>query len=152
MVKKRDFSTTRSAGYQYLLLESSTTPEVITECSDQYNFHGINDNVNSELMHDLKDQLKEERWKLILSQLTSRQKQVIKLWAKGKTQIEIAKILSVNQSSVTKSINGNVDYRNGKKGKRVYGGAKKKLRKLQAKDPVIQDILQQIFELENNIP
>lgn len=152
MAKKRDFSVTRSAGYQHVLLETSTSPEVITECSDSQNSYGIHANNNSELMQDLKQQLKEERWKLILSQLTPRQKQVIKLWSKGKTQIEIAKILNVNQSSVTKSINGNVDYRNGKKGKRVYGGAKKKLRKLQSKDQTIQDILQQISEIENNIP
>jgi predicted transcriptional regulator len=155
MAQKRNFNTTRSAAYQHLLIETPQSQDMIVECSDsQFYSQSVNANLHAEEIHDLKDQLKEERWRLIMSQLTDRQKDVIKLWSKGKTQIQIAKILNVNQSSVTKSINGNVDYssvkKDGKKSKRVYGGAKKKLRRLQATDEAIQNILEQLSELENN--
>ena len=73
----------------------------------------------------LEDELKEEFWRIADTFLTNRQREVIKHCADGYTQTEIAKLLNVNQSSITKSINGNVDYKN-KKGKIIYGGTKKK--------------------------
>ena len=60
--------------------------------------------------------------------------------------MEIAKILKVNQSSITKSLN-NVDYKNGK---RVYGGARKKIRKIIELDDRIRDILLRINEVRSN--
>jgi len=60
--------------------------------------------------------------------------------------MEIAKMLDVNQSSITKSLNGNVDYKNGKK---IYGGAKKKLNKIIQNDIKIKDILKRIQELRD---
>ena len=101
----------------------------------------------SDELLDLRDQLKEEFWRLVDTELTERQREVIHLWAEGYTQTEIAKKLNVNQSSITKSINGNCDYRNGKK---VYGGANKKLKKLVSKDEKIQGILARIAELEQD--
>ena len=68
--------------------------------------------------------------------------------AEGKTQIEIAKLLHVNQSSITKSINGNTDYRN--KNKRIYGGAKKKIMRLAEKDLEIQNIFRRMAELRED--
>ena len=67
--------------------------------------------------------------------------------AELETQIEIAKQLNVNQSSITKSINGNCDYRSGK---RVYGGAKKKLRRLADEDLEVQEILANIAALQDS--
>ena len=64
------------------------------------------------------------------------------------TQIEIAKRLNVNQSSITKSINGNCDYRNGKK---IYGGAKKKLRRIANSDAEVQNILDKIADIQNEM-
>lgn len=55
--------------------------------------------------------------------------------------MEIAKKLNVNQSSITKSLNGNVDYKNGKK---IYGGARKKIRKIIEMDDKIKDILEKM--------
>jgi DNA-binding CsgD family transcriptional regulator len=101
---------------------------------------------NEELL-ELKEQLKAAFWRIVETQLTERQKQVIKLYSKGLTQTEIAKKLGVNQSSITKSINGNCDYRSGKK---VYGGARKKLRKIAEKDEEIQSILLRISEIQGN--
>ncbi len=102
---------------------------------------------NEEIL-DLQDQLKKEFWRLVDEQLTDRQKEVLHLSADGMTQMEIAKLLNVNQSSITKSINGNCDYRNGKK---VYGGANKKLRKLIEDDEKIQIILKKILELRTDM-
>jgi predicted transcriptional regulator len=69
------------------------------------------------------------------------------LYADGYTQMEIAKMLNVNQSSITKSLNGNVDYKNGKK---VYGGARKKIRKIIELDDKIKSILLAMEEVRNN--
>ena len=99
---------------------------------------------NEEIL-ELEDQLKKEFWRIVET-LTDRQKEVIKLYAKGLTQMEIAKRLNVNQSSVTKSLHGNVDYKNSK---RCYGGSERKLRKIIDEDPKIQEILRKIRELRD---
>jgi len=92
---------------------------------------------------ELEEQLKKEFWRVVDTLLTSRQREVIRLYADGYTQMEIAKMLNVNQSSITKSLNGNVDYKNGKK---IYGGARKKIKKIIENDQKIKDILQKIQE------
>jgi DNA-binding CsgD family transcriptional regulator len=110
---------------------------------------GLVENYNPEDREQLlvlREQLKGEFWRLAKENLTGRQFQVIELLSKGYTQIEIAKQLNVNQSSITKSVNGNCDYRNGRK---IYGGAKKKLRRLADRDPKIQDIITQIAEIHS---
>jgi predicted DNA-binding protein YlxM (UPF0122 family) len=100
-----------------------------------------------ERMLELEDRLKKEFWRVVDTLLTERQREVIRLYADGYTQMEIAKMLNVNQSSITKSLNGNVDYKNGKK---VYGGARKKIRKIIELDDVIKGILQEMAELREN--
>lgn len=138
----------RSDRYQYVLVESPCSPEMMSEFAES---DGIRSRLNpwgyNEELMDLKDQLKEEFWRLVDTKLTPRQREVIRLYAEGFTQIEIAKKLNVNQSSITKSINGNCDYRNGKK---IYGGAKKKLSKLIEQDPKIQEILTQMAEIQED--
>jgi|SRR5690606_9513185 len=134
----------RSNGYQYLYTEQPYSSEMMAEFSEA---QGLVENYNPEdreKLLDLRDDLKLEFWRLAKEHLTERQFQVIELLARGYTQIEIAKQLNVNQSSITKSVNGNCDYRNGKK---IYGGAKKKLRRLADKDPQIQAIIAQIAEI-----
>ena len=92
----------------------------------------------NENLIELEDQLKKEFWRVVDTLLTPRQREVIRLYADGYTQMEIAKMLNVNQSSITKSLNGNVDYKNGKK---IYGGARKKIRKIIENDEKIKEIL-----------
>ena len=111
--------------------------------NDESLYNRLNPYAYDERVVELEDQLKEEFWRIV-AQLTPRQQEVIRLYASGKTQMEIAKKLNVNQSSITKSINGNVDYKNGKK---CYGGAKKKLQKLAESDNKIKELLIQINEL-----
>jgi DNA-binding CsgD family transcriptional regulator len=134
----------RSNGYQHLFAEQSYSNEMMAEFSEA---QGLIENYkpeDREKLIDLREILHYEFWRLARENLTGRQFQVIELLAKGFTQIEIAKQLNVNQSSITKSVNGNCDYRNGK---RVYGGAKKKLRRLAGQDLQIQEIIAQIAEI-----
>lgn len=138
--------TNRSNGYQHLFAEQPYSNEMMAEFSEA---QGLVENYapeDREQLLVLREQLRGEFWRLAKENLTDRQFQVIELLAKGYTQIEIAKQLKVNQSSITKSVNGNCDYRNGRK---IYGGAKKKLRRLADKDPKIQDIIVQIAEIHS---
>lgn len=142
----RDFKKNRSDRYQHLLVEAPFSPEMLTEFSDSQSIGGVLNNYNhNDELYDLQDRLKDAFWRIINTQLTKRQREVLRLYADGYTQIEIAKKLNVNQSSITKSINGNCDYRNGKK---IYGGAKKKLKRIASKDPEIQAILLRIAEIQ----
>jgi DNA-binding CsgD family transcriptional regulator len=136
----------RSNGYQHLFTEQPYSNEMMAEFSEA---QGMVENYkpeDKESLLDLRVALRKEFWRLAKENLTARQFQVIELMAMGYTQIEIAKQLNVNQSSITKSLNGNCDYRNGKK---IYGGAKKKLRKLADKDFRIQSIIGQIAEIHS---
>lgn len=60
-----------------------------------------------------------------IEQLTEKQQAVVKLHLEGLTQEQIATKLGVNQSTVTKSLYGNINYTTGKK----YGGILPKLKK-----------------------
>lgn len=145
---KIDRSGNRSSEYQYKLVEIACSPDQITEVSDTV---GIGAQLNpfgyNEEFLELKEKLRLAFWRLVEDNLTERQRQVIQLYSQGNTQIEIAKFLGVNQSSITKSMNGNTDYKNGKK---VYGGAKKKLIKIAQKDPEIKEIFARMAEIQSN--
>ena len=144
-----DRTKNRSDHYQPIICEAPCSNEMLAEVADG---DGISAQLNpfgySEELAELKDQLKIAMWRLINEELTDRQAEVINLSASGHTQTEIAKILGINQSSITKSIRGNCDYKNGKK---VYGGAQKKLRKIADKDDEIKKILERINEIEGDI-
>jgi DNA-binding CsgD family transcriptional regulator len=138
--------TNRSNGYQHLFAEQPYSNEMMAEFSEA---QGLVENYNPEDREQLlvlREELRLAFWALAKEHLTARQYQVIELLAQGFTQIEIAKKLHVNQSSITKSVNGNCDYRNGRK---IYGGARKKLRRLSDKDPKIQEIIVQIADIHS---
>lgn len=97
-----------------------------------------------ETLMGLQDELKEEFWIMAKAVCTERQLECLTMYAHGYTQMEIAKALDVNQSSVTKALYGNVDYKNGKK---TYGGVVKKLKKAVKNSQKIQSLLIQIREL-----
>ncbi len=139
-----DRTKNRSDKYQQLFAEVPHSSEMIAEQADS---SGMVEDIPLHMIeeyHDLKDNLREEFWRVVDENLTPRQASVLKLWCQGYTQIEIAKKLNVNQSSITKSINGNCDYRNSKK---IYGGSMKRLRLLARKDEKIHEILLQINDL-----
>ena len=143
-----DRTKNRSDKYQHVLVESPYAPDVLTKYADAEAMYTKREPELKEELLDLQDQLKKEYWRLVDTKLTERQSQVLHLYAENKTQIEIAKILNVNQSSITKSMNGNCDYRNGKK---IYGGANKKLKRLASKDPKICAILKRIAEIQSEL-
>lgn len=144
-----DRTKNRSDHYQPIICEMPCSNDMLVEVSDG---DGLSAKLNpfgyNEELAELKDKLKVAMWRLINDELTDRQSEVIRLYSQGKTQTEIAKLLGVNQSSVTKSLSGNCDYKNGRK---VYGGAKKKLRKMAEKDDEIGIILERIAEIEGDI-
>ena len=154
MSGKRDFTRCRSAGYQDRFLEAACSPELLTEFAERDSMGGrMNNSVYSEELLDLQEQLRQEYWKIIDTQLTERQREVLKLTAAGDTQVEIAKKLGVNQSSVTKSIFGNTDYRptlEGLPSKRIYGGSSKRLKKLASTNETIQILLKKIAEISDD--
>jgi len=134
----------RSDSYQYLLIETACSNEMMEAfCNEDSISARLNPFEYNEDLIELEDQLKKEFWRVVDTMLTDRQREVIRLYADGYTQMEIAKILDVNQSSITKSLNGNVDYKNGR---RSYGGSKKKINKLIQGDQKIMEILQKISD------
>jgi len=135
----------RSDKYQWVLIETVCSNDMMESfCNEDGIYNRLNPFGYNEDILELEDQLKKEFWRIVDTLLTPRQRQVIRLYADGYTQMEIAKILNVNQSSITKSLNGNVDYKNGKK---VYGGARKKIRKIIDNDERIKEILKQMQDL-----
>lgn len=139
MINKRP---NRSDKYQFLLLETVCSNDMMEAfCNEDSISARLNPFEYNENLIELEDQLKKEFWRVVDTLLTPRQREVIHLYADGYTQMEIAKMLNVNQSSITKSLNGNVDYKNGKV---IYGGAKKKIRKIIELDNKIKDILEKI--------
>lgn len=144
--ERKDREINRSDKYQFLILEAVCSNDMMEAFSNNDSIsHRLNPFSYDEALIDLEDQLKKEFWRVVDESLTTRQKAVLKLFAEGKTQMEIAKILNVNQSSITKNINGNTDY--GKGGKRVYGGSLKKIKKIIETDLKINEILEKIKEL-----
>lgn len=137
-----DRSKNRSDRYQSLYTELPYSNEMMAELAEREMTRS--DPELRERYLDAKERLRIAFWRLVDEQLTDRQREVMKLYCAGYTQIEIARKLNVNQSSITKSINGNCDYRNGK---RIYGGAKKKLRRLVDKDPEIKEIIAELAEI-----
>ena len=138
--------TNRSNGYQHLFAEQPYSNEMMAEFSEA---QGLVENYNPEdreQLFVLREELRLAFWALAKEHLTARQYQVIELLAQGFTQIEIAKKLGVNQSSITKSVNGNCDYRNNKK---VYGGCKKRMRKLASQDVNIQKIIEKMTDIHS---
>jgi len=137
----------RSDRYQYILLETVCSNEMLESFGNEDSISArLNPFEYNENLIDLEEQLKKEFWRVVDTLLTARQREVIRLYADGYTQMEIAKMLDVNQSSITKSLNGNVDYKNGKK---IYGGARKKIRKIIENDQTIKDILRRIQEVRD---
>lgn len=93
----------------------------------------------------LMEELLEKVKTIIDTRLTDRQTEVVKkIFFEQKTQMEVADSLGLCQTTIHKILKGNIDYQNGKK---RYGGALKKLRRLCDKDPEIQNILKNIQEI-----
>jgi Bacterial regulatory proteins, luxR family len=136
----------RSDSYQYLICEVLFSDEgwQFFTNQDSIQYH-LNPWQYDERLFILQDELNMEFWKLAKVSCTPRQMAVMQMTVDGYTQMEIAKVLNVNQSSIVKCLRGNTDYSNGGK---VYGGVVKKMKKVVAESPVIQTILTKMRELQ----
>ena len=135
----------KSDSYQHKIVEISVDPVLLNEfpliesLGSQLNLSRY-----SEKFDELREELLKEVMEIINVGLTYRQAQVISLRLDGKTQTQIAEELGIHQTTVHKTLRGNIDYANDKK---CYGGAIKKLRKLCNKSPEIQEILEEMDNL-----
>lgn len=103
---KSERRASRSQRYQNLYLEAAHSHDMMESFSNTDSIHSrLNPWDYNEELIELEEQLKVEFWRVVETLLTDRQKEVIKLYSQNKTQMEIAKILNVNQSSITKSLN-----------------------------------------------
>jgi DNA-binding CsgD family transcriptional regulator len=132
----------KSSSYQYRIIEVTVDPYLLSDFAAEEGL-GAQLGVSgySEEIHDLRLQLMEEVKRLIDTSLTRRQAEVILLNLDGRTQIQIAEALGICQTTVHKTLRGNIDYKNGAA---RYGGAIKKLKKLCSKDKQVLDILRKI--------
>jgi DNA-directed RNA polymerase specialized sigma subunit len=105
----------RSDSYQPIFTEVPYSHDMMVEFAEEDGLSVSRDSEAYEEFLDCKERLVAAFWRLVNNDLTSRQKEVIHLYCQRLTQTEIAKKLNVNQSSITKSLNGNCDYRNGKR-------------------------------------
>jgi len=135
----------KSDSYQYRIIEILIDPFILSDCPSE---DGLGAQANSsgfsEELVDLRQQLMKEVRKLIKNVLTKRQTQVMALRLQGKTQVEIGQKLGIHQTTVHKTISGNIDYNNNGA---CYGGAIKKLRKMCFRDERILAILKHIEEV-----
>ena len=146
---KRCDASNRSNLYQHLYNEICVDGDILSSFQNEESLlKRLNPFEYNEDIFVLEEQLRIEFWRLVEDNLNDRQKDILKGLAAGKTQTEIAKLLSINQSSVVKNFGSNnkID----KNGKPIYsGGSKSKLRNLIDKDPVIQDILTKIAAIRD---
>lgn len=154
---KKDFKAipNRSSAYQQHFCEVLTPHELLDIFSDHESiYRKLNPFAYNEEIEELKDALNVELWRIIEENLTERQKEVVKMYAQGMTQTEIAKVLGVNQSSVTKCLHGNISYKerdiNGKP--IAYGGVRLKLQKVSKEDEKVNSILKRIADIREGDP
>ncbi len=135
----------RSDKYQHFLLEVSVSDTYLESFDNSQSISTLlNPFEYSEEYLQLKDDLKKEFWKLAEEVCTERQFEIMQMLCQGMTQTEIANKLGVNQSSITKSLNGNLDYN---KNRKVYGGLIKKMKKHVETHIRINEILERMSEI-----
>lgn len=137
----------KSDSYQHKIVEITVDPTILNDFSldDGLGFV-LNTSKFSEEFYELRQQLIQEVLRVVGTCLTQRQAEVITLRLKDLTQIQIAEKLGIHQTTVHKLLMGNIDYANGKK---RYGGAIKKLKKMCSKDSKIIYILNEMETLRS---
>lgn len=149
-MSERKIKPNRSDKYQHLIVETVCPNEMLESFPNGESIYKrLNPFDYNDRVAELEDELKVEFWRVVETHLTKRQREVVRLYADGLTQMEIAKLLGVNQSSITKSINGNVDYSRDNRSKHSYGGIKKKLRRVVETDEKIKNILIEMSDLRD---
>ncbi len=137
----------RSTQYEYLFHETTCSDEFLAAFSNTDSIGNILNpfNYNEDVLN-LQEEIRQEFWKLAKKVCTKKQFMILSYVKEGKTQQEIADILNVNQSSITKSIHGNRTYY--EQDQKSYGGTIKKLKKCIDESEVFQELFRKIAELE----
>lgn len=135
----------KSDGVQYHYREVLVDPTIMSS----FNFRDlVYEDLDPEMMDELvglTEELADRVKQIIDTRLTSRQTEVVKqIYFEQKTQMEVADQLGLCQTTVHKTLKGNIDYNNGMK---RYGGAIKKLKKICSDDEIIQNILNRMQEI-----
>lgn len=141
MAKLTDKRVNRSDKYQYIIVEVLMSGDAWGLFSEAQEKCLPLSEEKKEILLDWDHDLQLALHKMIDECLTERQREVLLMYSSGMTQMEIAEKLGVNQSSITKSLNGNTDY---SKGSKVYGGMKKKFLKLIKHNAEIRPIMKKI--------
>lgn len=129
----------KSDSYQHKIVEITVAPSTLNDFAlDAGLGFVLNTSKFSEEFYELRQRLIQEVLRIVDTCLTERQAEVIILRLKDLTQIQIAEKLGIHQTTVHKLLMGNIDYANGKK---RYGGAIKKLKKICSKDHKVLNIL-----------
>lgn len=136
--------TPRSTAYQHKILELHVDQKFFDL---RNNDEGLYDSRSDENKTNLKEELRLEIRRLIGSYCTPTQKKVYELICDGYNQTETGKIMNMQQTSVTKCLHGNVNYKNNTK----YGGIIKKMRKL-IEGPEGEKIRRLLLELDDLEP
>lgn len=138
----------RSNSYQWVILEfpyDFTNSKEIAEFGTERGLYARVSSEQSQEFQELNDQAIKLVVELITTQGTELQAKMVQLFLEGKKQMEIAKILDCNQSSVAKCFKGNVDYASGKAMR--YGGITKKLIGLILKSNELKQLLRKMAEI-----
>lgn len=139
----------RSDNYQYKIVEISVDPIALNDVPENSGLgFQLNLAKHSEEFQELRSRLFNRLIEIVDTHLTARQAQVVHLRLQGKTQTQIGEELGLVQSTICKTISGNLDYTNN--GKR-YGGAIKKLKKVCSKDEEIREILEKLGSIKKDI-
>lgn len=137
----------RSDKYQYKYAEIQVSDEFMNLYTNEENAHLDNVRHSEEYI-----ELNNAATALIIDimtndkQFTKNQRTVSKMKASGMTQAEIATELGCNQSSVVKTLLGNVDYSDGKRV--MYGGVAKKLKRVLKESEKFRTIIKKLYEME----
>lgn len=137
----------KSSNSQYLYREVSVDPVVLSTVYLGDAKCNMNEIDLTEEFKELQDALVARVMVIMETALTERQREVmIRTFLEGRTQMEVADMLGVCQTTIHKIISGNLDYQNG--GRR-YGGALKKIRKVAENDVEISTILSRMDEIRS---
>jgi DNA-binding NarL/FixJ family response regulator len=125
----------------YNYVEISMDPHLLNNFSNDAGIAAfLTSQEYSEEFQDLRRELLEELMHIINHRLTPKQREIMKLtFLEGRTQKEISTELGRHQSTIHKTIQGNIDYSTVEK--KRYGGALKKIKKLCDSNERIQGIL-----------
>ncbi len=142
----------RSDKYQWQILELTYPSETWQSLDQMQSLRAYQERIDTlryqmEALINLDGYLWKEMWVMIDTQCTPHQSKIAHLTYEGKTQMEIAAILDVCQSSVHKSLHGNLDYRVSGQAKR-YGGLAHKLGKLIPFSGEVHRVMKQMFGMD----